>query len=169
MNDLWRLDLTKIEENLVEWKCLFKPNELSFPVREMHSSCIINDENNITYLLIHGGRTVNGELLSDVLLYKIEKNEWLPRFLTSYPRCSHVINNFDKNLASLFGGLNDKMEVCNDVEVFSIKEGKCEFKTVECSGDLPNIRFGHCGCNYKENEYFIFGGINFEEDLNVYL
>lgn len=169
LNDLWMLDLSKIEENIVEWKCLFKPNELSFPVREMHSSCIINDENNCTYLLIHGGRTINSELLSDILLYNIDKNEWLPRYLTSYPRCSHVINNFNNNLAALFGGLNDKMEVCNDVEVFSIVNGKCVFKTVECIGDLPNIRFGHCGCNFKENEFFFFGGINFEEDLNVYI
>lgn len=120
-DDLWELDISDIHK--LKWKCL--SNNSGSGYREMHSSCIFFD-NDKPYIFIHGGRSGEGRILSEGLIYSINDNIWLKPIETGISRCSHTINCIDNKII-IFGGINDLMKVCNEFIIFNINSIKIIF------------------------------------------
>jgi len=55
--------------------------------REMAAGCMLADGR----LFVHGGRSPEGHVLSDLAVLDLEKMEWVVRRPTQYPRCSHTV------------------------------------------------------------------------------
>jgi hypothetical protein len=166
----------------VEWKSMTYASSLSAPcAREMHSSCVVDDQ-----LYILGGRNHRGEFLDDVWTLRVVSSsslEWTKRVEMTLPlgRCSHGASSIQiqPNYPSIciYGGLTAAGAIDDKFMLYELSATSSSTSSWQVLPP-PSIaiagRFGLAMCSVSvveaDDALMIFGGVNADLDFNdVYL
>ncbi|MQM00461.1 hypothetical protein Taro_033195 [Colocasia esculenta] len=159
LNDVFVLDL---DAQHPTWKEV--AGEAPPSPRSWHSSCTVDGSK----LVISGGCTDSGVLLSDTFLLDLnkEKPTWreIPTSWTPPSRLGHTLSVYQKSKILMFGGLAKsgslRLRSC-DAYTIDLEEDVPQWRHVGCSG-LPGVgpppRLDHVAVSLPCGRIIIFGG-----------
>lgn len=159
LNDVFVMDLDAQQPT---WKEVAGEDPPS--PRSWHSSCTVDGSK----LVVSGGCTDSGVLLSDTFLLDLnkEKPTWreIPTSWTPPSRLGHTLSVYQKSKILMFGGLAKsgslRLRSC-DAYTIDIEEEKPQWRQLGCSG-LPGVgpppRLDHVAVSLPCGRIIVFGG-----------